>query len=68
MYVLCVFVKIIRRTRSLNTAHEVLLTGEDPAKNPTTGVKNRREYSTPHSAALRRAATVRRQASLHQRC
>lgn len=59
---------ITRRIRSLKTAREVLLTGEDSAKNPTTGVENRREYSTPHSAALRRTVVVRRQASLYQRC
>lgn len=60
--------QIIRRTRSDKTASEELLTGEDPAKNHTTGVENRREYSTPHSAALRQTASDRRQASLYQRC
>lgn len=62
--------KIIRRTRSDKTVREVLAkcTGENRAKNHTTGVENRREYSTPQSAAQRQTVAVRRQASLYQRC
>jgi len=68
IYFCYVRLQIIRRTRSDKTASEELLTGEDPAKNHTTGVENRREYTTPHSAALRQTASVRRQASLYQHC
>lgn len=52
--------EIIRRRK-------VLLTGADPAENHTTGVENRRGRSAPQSTALRRSATVYRQASLYQR-
>jgi len=43
-------------------------TGENRAKNHTTGVENRREYSTPQSAALMQTVAASRQASLYQRC